>query len=307
MNVMTFFSSVLRRVRPGVGQLGTYPPRALKLPTLKPNYLSSPPKISVVVPTLNQGPFIGETLQSLVEQKYPNLELIVVDGGSSDCTLTIIKKFERHITWWTSEPDDGQAAAINKGFGKATGDIMAWLNSDDRLVPGALNTIARYFSIYPETNVLYGNRVLIDECGFEIGRWVLPPHSARVLKWADFVPQETLYWRRSAWQAVGCQIDERFRFAMDWDLLLRFSHCQQKIRRIPYFLGLFRIHSAQKTSAEMSTLGKKEMDRIREREIGHLPTRWEIILNTTPYLMLSRGAEVLEWICLQRAQDEFQP
>ena len=281
-------------MRPGLGQLGTHSPKKLQLPPQTRTRRSANPKITIVVPSLNQGKFIEETLQSIIEQDYPKLELIVVDGGSTDCTLRVIKNFEHHITWWTSEPDDGQAAAINKGFRNSTGEILGWLNSDDRLAPGALDTIALCFSSNPQVGVVYGNRILIDENGCEVGRWVLPFHSSRVLRWADFVPQETLYWRRAAWESVGSRLDERFQFAMDWDLLLRFAKMDQSFHHIPAYLGLFRVHQAQKTKADMTSSGRTEMDLIRTRELGYSPARRQIALNTLAYVSLAKLAEVFQ-------------
>lgn len=282
-------------LRPGIGQLGTHPPRPLLLPSCPKATAweaANAPKISIVVPSLNQGRFIGATLRSIVDQAYPNLELIVIDGGSTDNSLAVIKEFEPHIAWWVSESDGGQAAAINKGFRKSNGDIMAWINSDDLAAPGALHRVADYFQKNPDTQVLYGNRILIDEQGHEIGRWVLPPHSERILKWADFIPQETLYWRRSAWNSVGSRLDESFHFAMDWDVLLRFSAQHLKIERRPCFLGLFRVHQAQKTISEMSSSGNEEMQRLRCRVLGFSPTRWHLILNTAPYVLAAKLHEI---------------
>lgn len=282
-------------LRPGIGRLGTHPPKKLVLPTSRDRPKGSTSdilRISIVVPSFNQGSYIGETLASIVEQAYPNLEIIVVDGGSSDGSLAVIKSFESHLAWWISEPDTGQTAAINKGFRKSTGEIMAWINSDDRVTPGALYRVADHFQTHPDTQVLYGNRILIDEQSLEIGRWVLPAHSDNILKWADFVPQETLYWRRGAWEKIGGQLDESFRFAMDWDLLLRFARQHQKIDRVPCFLGLFRIHQAQKTTKNMSSTGQEEIQKLRYRELGFLPARREVIFNTLPYLLAARFLEL---------------
>lgn len=282
-------------LRPGIGQLGTYPPRKLLLPAGGKGCrgsTSSLPVISIIVPSLNQGRFIGETLRSIVEQDYPNLELIVVDGGSTDNSLAVIEEFEPHIAWWVSEPDGGQAAAINKGFQKSTGEIMAWINSDDCVAPGALCRVAQYFQTHPNTEVLYGNRILIDEQGGEIGRWILPRHSEKILKWADYVPQETLYWRRSAWLAAGGRLDESFCFAMDWDILLRFSAQGLKMERIPGFLGLFRIHQAQKTLSDMASTGKEEMQKLRCRELGFAPSHRQLLWNTAPYLLAAKFHEI---------------
>lgn len=288
--------SIKRMLRPGVGQLGTYVPRPVSLSLSQPRKALSAhllPKISIVVPSYNQGRFIGTTLQSIIDQRYPDLELIVVDGGSTDDTLTVIKQYEAHLHWWVSEPDSGQAEAINKGFMRSTGEVMAWINSDDLVAPGALDQVADYFAKNSEIQVVYGNRVLINEDGLEIGRWILPCHSKRVLQWADFIPQETLYWRREAWNSIGSRLDENFRFAMDWDFLLRLSAKQITIRHLPVFLGCFRVHHHQKTSSIMSSIGQEEIRLIRFRELGFQPARWQLILNTLPFLLAAKLHEIL--------------
>src|SRR5690606_26461081 len=117
------------------------------------------------------------------------------------------------------------------------------------ILPGALDYVAAFFEANPEIDAIYGHRIVIDEDGRDIGRWVLPPHSDDILDWADFVPQETLYWRRSAWQRIGAQLDESYTFAMDWDLLIRLRETGARFSRVPRYLGGFRAHSAQKTSA----------------------------------------------------------
>ena len=282
-------------LRPGVGQLGTYSPRPVAFgfgQVETQTCRKALPTISIVVPSFNQGRFIGATLQSIIDQRYPNLELIIVDGGSTDNTLSVIKHYEAHLAWWVSEPDSGQTAAINKGFMRSTGEVMAWINSDDLVAPGALHRVADYFAKQPETQIVYGNRILIDKDGMEIGRWILPRHSNRVLKWADFVPQETLYWTRNAWNLIGARLDETFHFAMDWDFLLRLSAKQIEIQHLPVFLGLFRIHHQQKTSSQMSSVGQQEIQIIRRRELGFQPTRWQLILNTVPFLLVAKFHEL---------------
>jgi len=290
-----FGVSIKRMLRPGVGQLGTYAPRPVSLRLAQAtSQLSGQflPRISIVVPSFNQGRFIGATLQSIAYQRYPNLELIVVDGGSKDNTLSVIKQYEAHLAWWVSEPDSGQTAAINKGFMRSSGEIMAWINSDDLVAPGAFHQVADYFVKHPETQAVYGDRILINEDGLEIGRWILPHHSSRVLQWADFVPQETLYWTRNAWNLIGGRLDETFRFAMDWDFLLRLSAKQIALHHLPLFLGLFRIHDQQKTIGQMSSIGQQEIRLIRHRELGFQPTRWQLILNTVPFLLASKLHEL---------------
>jgi len=227
--------------------------------------VSSYPRISVVVPSFNQGRFLGKTLTSIIEQNYPNLELIVVDGGSSDESLEVIQNHAGHIEWWISESDDGQANAINKGMAHATGEILAWLNSDDCLMPGALIRVAKRFMAFSDTDVVYGHRVLINEAGQDVGKWILPGHRKFILTYVDFIPQETMFWRKKLWQKVGCNLDESFRFAMDWELIRRFIQADAKFELIPAFLGQFRMHDMQKTNAKIESDGFREMEIIRRQ------------------------------------------
>jgi len=282
-------------IRPGIGQLGSYAPRPVVLEDDNCDIaasLSALPKLSIVVPSLNQGAFIGGTLQSILEQRYPNLELIIVDGGSTDNTLSIIKQYEQHVSWWVSESDKGQASAINKGFKQATGDILAWINSDDKVAPGAFRFIAGYFAANPHVHAVYGDRIVINEKDFEIGRWILPDHSPGALKWFDYVPQETLYWTREAWELAGESLDESLKFAMDWDFLLRLTEKRAQINHVSRFLGLFRVHQQQKTISQISELGFQEMRELRRRALGYQPTRLQFLANIATYLIRARWREI---------------
>jgi glycosyltransferase involved in cell wall biosynthesis len=206
----------------------------------------------------------------VLKQTYPNLEFFVQDGGSTDGTLELLKSKEGDFTGWVSEKDNGQAQAINRGFAKTSGEIMAWLNSDDLILPGVLNFVADFFNRHPDIDVVYGNRLLIDKDNMEIGRWILPGHDNTVLSWVDYIPQETLFWRRRIWEKIGGKVDESFQFALDWDLLVRFRDAGAKFHHIPQFLGAFRIHEKQKTSAQINQIGYQEMNRIRERTLGKI-------------------------------------
>jgi glycosyltransferase involved in cell wall biosynthesis len=194
----------------------------------------------------------------------------VCDGASTDGSVEIIRRHEARIARWRSEPDSGPAEALNKGFTDSTGDVMGWLNSDDLLMPGAVRHVASYFARHPEVDAVYGHRVIVDDRDWQVGRWVLPRHDGRMLLWGDYIPQETLFWRRSLWDRVGARLDETFKFAFDWDLLLRFEKAGARIVRLPWFLGCFRVHDAQKSTFEISTTGMAEMARLRERELGSL-------------------------------------
>tara|TARA_Y100000991_G_C21934248_1_gene332227 strand:- start:238 stop:1260 length:1023 start_codon:yes stop_codon:yes gene_type:complete len=271
--------------RPRLGNLRQYIPRELtKLKSVKliPNNNLS---FAIVTPSYEQGNFIARTIKSVVEQEYPSFEYFIQDGDSSDQTVEVIKKYTKQITGWDSKIDKGQSHAINLGFAKVNGDIMCWLNSDDLLLPGALKTVSNYFYENPDIDVVYGNRLQIDLNDREIGRWILPGHDEKVLLIADYIPQETLFWRKRIWEKIGANIDETYNFAMDWDLILRFKDAGAKFRHIPRFLGAFRVHTQQKTSSSINEIGKKEMERIRKRTLGKVPTSKQIKQKVFPFLI----------------------
>lgn len=280
--------SVNDRLRPRLGKLRHHPPRPLNMsaPYVREALPASAPRISVVTPSFNQAAFIRDTIAGVLDQNYPDLEYIVQDGGSTDGTVEILKSYGDRLTHWESNGDTGQANAVNKGFRATSGEIMAYLNSDDLLTPGALNYVGNFFNRRPDVDVIYGHRILIDESGLEIGRWVLPPHQGGVLRWADFVPQETLFWRRSIWEKIGGGLDESFQFAADWDLMLRFMEAGAKFVRVPRFLGAFRVHADQKTTARINGVGAREMAQLRERCHGRPVPVGEAGIRILPYMAL---------------------
>jgi hypothetical protein len=161
---------------------------------------------------------------------------------------------------------------------------MACLDSGDLLLPKALHTVAAFLGSHPQVDVVYGHRVVIDERDLEVGRWVLPPHDDEALAWADFIPRESLFWRRRIWERVGGAVDESLAFALDWDLILRFRAAGAKFARIPRFLGALRIGSEQTTDAHMEADGHPEVARIRERYNGRVVSKGEIDARLRPYL-----------------------
>jgi hypothetical protein len=240
------------------------------------------PRISIVTPSYNQGHFIEATLRSVLDQDYPELEYVVQDGGSTDDTAAVVRRYEDRLARFVSAPDDGQADAINRGFEGTTGEIMAYLNSDDLLLPGSLAFAARYLADHPDVDAVYGQRVIVDEADHAIGAWVTPPHDDDMLGLSNVVPQETLYWRRSAWDRVG-GMDASFQFALDWDFLVRLRDSGARIVRVNRYLGAFRAHGQQKSQAELS-VGDAESDRLRERVHGR-PMSWEeATARMRPYL-----------------------
>lgn len=269
-------------------RLGTfyqYGPRRLKIPRRyrREVELQDPPVISIVTPSFNQGAFLERTIRSVAEQRYPRLEYIVQDGGSTDHTRQVLDRHADQLHHCEMRHDDGHAHAVNLGFEHASGEVMAYLNSDDLLLPGSLRYVAGYFEDHPEVDVVYGHRVLIDDNDMEIGRWVLPRHDDEVLSWGDWVPQETLFWRRGIWEKAGGMMDQSYPFALDWDLLVRLRDAGANTVRLPRFLGAFRIHEAQKSSAIIATQGREEMDALRKRIHGREVTRKEISRTVRPY------------------------
>jgi hypothetical protein len=271
---------------PHLGRLKQYPPRPLGIPASYTNLpqLREPPLISVVTPSYNQAEFLERTMCSVLDQQYPRLQYIVQDGGSTDSSVELLRGYQDRLAHWESAKDRGQSHAINLGFRHASGDILAYLNSDDLLLPGALHYAAHYFAKHPDVDVIYGHRIVINTRDQEIGRWVLPPHDNEILSWADYVPQETLFWRRSIWEKIGGRIDEDFNFAMDWDLLLRLRDAGASFARVPRFLAAFRVHEQQKTSAQIADVGIKEMDRLRERCLGRPVSGDEVSARIRPFL-----------------------
>jgi glycosyltransferase involved in cell wall biosynthesis len=259
------FHNALSSIPMRMGNLRQYEPRPLRREVIQPHdFTGRYPSIAIVTPSFNQARFIERTLKSVLGQAYPALRYAVVDGGSEDGTMDILRRMSAEYQFkYISEKDRGQSDAINKGFSMVDGEIMAWLNSDDILLPRALLFVGSYFDNHPEVDVIYGHRILINEDDLEIGRWITPPFTPEALRFFDFVPQETLFWRRRIWEKVGGNLNVDFHFALDWDLLQRFANANAVIRRLPTFLGCFRVHKDQKTSARAVDIGKKEMSWLR--------------------------------------------
>jgi len=272
--------------KPRIGRLRQHEPKPLRVPAryLQASVPVRAPTITIVTPSYQQGGFLDRTIYSVVNQQYPGLEYIVQDGGSSDQTLEVLRRFDHVLTRWASEADSGQADAINRGFRETSGDVMAWLNSDDLLLPGSLAYVARFFVEHPEVDVVYGHRLMIDENDEQIGAWVLPRHDDLVLTLADYVPQETLFWRRRIWESVGSSVDTSFAYALDWDLLLRFHEAKAKMVRLPRFIGAFRIHDEQKTTVTHA-IGEAECDLLRRRVHGRSVPNGEVFERLRPYLL----------------------
>ncbi len=213
------------------------------------------PKISIITPSYNQGHFIEETIISVLSQNYPNLEYIVIDGGSKDNTLDIIRKYESKLAYWVSEKDGGQSEAINKGFKRATGDIIAWLNSDDILLPGALHRVAEALTT-GGYDLVNGQTVIIDE-----NSNILTSHfTLKQKKWYAkrgiyYVNQPAMFWKRAILEKVG-YLKEDFHTEMDKELLIRIFENNYKIGKLPRLLAGFRLHNTSKSAGGTSQANK---------------------------------------------------
>jgi glycosyltransferase involved in cell wall biosynthesis len=240
-----------------LGKYEQYEPRPICFDLLPSSDPSDAPFIAIVTPSYNQSGYLEDTIKSILDQEYPRLSYAVADGGSKDDSPQIIAKYAGRLAYACSEKDQGQSDAIVKGFSKVEGEIMAYLNSDDLLAPGALRLVGEFFAHNPDVDVVYGHRIIIDAAGKEVGRWILPPHDNKANRYFDYIPQETMFWRRSLYEAVG-GIDPRLQFTMDWDLILKFQAQGAKFVRLPYFLGCFRAHGEQKSQMQ-SEIGLNEV------------------------------------------------
>jgi glycosyltransferase involved in cell wall biosynthesis len=185
------------------------------------------PKISIVTVSFNQGTYIEHCIRSILDQKYPNLEYIIIDGGSTDNTIEIIKKYESQISYWVSEKDNGIYDALQTGFEKTTGEIMGWLNSDDMLIQNSLFTLAGIFSNNPKIEWIQGNPCVADASGRIVYQRAqrFSKYSFYLKLYHDdgiFIQQESSYWRRSLWEKAGGYISNNYKFAGDFELWIRF-------------------------------------------------------------------------------------
>jgi glycosyltransferase involved in cell wall biosynthesis len=205
------------------------------------------PRITVVTPSYNQGQFLEETIRSVIGQGYPNLEYIIMDGGSTDDSVQIIKKYAKHLACWVSEEDNGQSVAINKGFSIATGDILSWLNSDDMYMPGALFRVASRLDI-ARAGLIFGNCLhFADGKRLTAGSDVRRLHREKNLLLFDYIIQPSSFWTRRAWQRTG-PLDESLVFAFDWDWFIRAQKAGVTLIPDDKYLSLYRMHEQRKTA-----------------------------------------------------------
>lgn len=218
------------------------------------------PRISIVTPNYNYGHYLEETIRSVLLQGYPHLEYIVIDGGSTDNSVEIIKKYEPWLTYWVSEKDEGQATAINKGFRQASGDILAWLNSDDLLLPNCLEIVAKEMLKRPDVGLLYGDRIVVDAAtnvtGMQFAPSLITPYHWII---GAVLPQECCFWRHESSLAVG-ELNQEFITIFDHEFLMRIWQ-QHPSMKISHFLGMYR--STEETiTSRLVNLRNQEVEKL---------------------------------------------
>ncbi|MEJ2033786.1 MAG: glycosyltransferase family 2 protein [Deltaproteobacteria bacterium] len=234
---------------------------------------SALPRISVVVPSLNQGRFLERTLLSILNQNYPNTEIIIVDGGSTDETLSVIKKYEKSIAYLISEPDNGQSEALNKGLARATGEIFAWQNSDDIYLPGAFARVGRIFQGHRDVKVCYGNWLSIDENDQITNiHYALKPRKPHAAFENMDAYNQTMFWRVDFCRECG-GFDEHLHSLMDTEFIIRTMQRAGTggFYKINAFLGAFRWHASQKTDFLTMTAKQRHEEKYIEDKFDFPP------------------------------------
>jgi glycosyltransferase involved in cell wall biosynthesis len=269
-------------------------------------------KITVVTPSYNRSLYLEDTIRSVLNQDYPNLEYIIIDGGSTDGSVDIIRKYEHYLTYWVSEPDGAMTNALIKGFSRATGDILCWINSDDMLEADALKEVADFFSMNPHARVVTGDAILIDAEGAVIRK-------QRQLQFVryfylydhNYITQSSTFWRRELYEKVG-GLDPTFNIGMDADLFIRFSEITRLYHQRKFW-SRFRVHTGQildyshsisfwsRLKAEPRRLQLKSFhetsydNQLRDKEMNIIRNRY--IKNDSPFSrvtkqILARGSRV---------------
>ncbi len=231
------------------------------------------PKISIITPNYNGAKFLEETISSIIGQNYPNLEYIIVDGGSTDESVDIIKKYESKLGWWVSEPDKGLYHALQKGFEKSTGEIMGWINSDDKLIGNSLFTLSDIFTQNETINWLQGYPTVIDEKNRIVFH---RPHVfsrehflCKLYQGGSFIQQESTYWRRTLWETAGSKISTEYKYASDFELWVRFFN-YERLYNTTAIIGSFRVRASGQISQVYYKEYMAECDEIIDKDYQKL-------------------------------------
>jgi glycosyltransferase involved in cell wall biosynthesis len=202
--------------------------------------------VSIITPSFNQAKYLEATILSVLNQDYPNIEYIIVDGGSTDGSVDIIRRYSDRLSWWVSEKDKGQSDALNKGFSHAKGEILAWLNSDDTYYPGAISDAVATLHVHPEAGMVYGDADLTDETGKIIGYFASrQTNYQKLLRGSVHIPQATTFFRADFWKQVGPLSPSLF-YAFDYDLWVRIAKIS-RLLYVPHKWATFRLHNEGKS------------------------------------------------------------
>ena len=263
------------------------------------------PSLSIVTPSFNQAPFLRDTIESVLSQNYPQLQYWVMDGGSTDGSVELLRGYGDRLQW-VSEPDGGQANAINRGFARCSGDIFAWINSDDRYAPGAFERVGQLFADHPEVDWVFGRCPIIDRNGSVIKKWItrykefwMQRYSYRRLLIESFINQPAVFFRRSLFARVG-PLDPNYHCALDYHLFVRMAAVST-----PHFvdaeLAHFRIWGDGKTSRQFEVSFAEELDAARRVAAGQYP--WLMFRHELNRRKLVAVYRLLAWIQSLRAPE----
>jgi glycosyltransferase involved in cell wall biosynthesis len=249
--------------------------------------------LSIVTPSYNQAAFIPATIDSVLVQQYPAFEHIIIDGGSTDGTLSVLEKHP-HLKW-VSEKDKGQTDALNKGIRRAAGDIIGWINSDDVYAPGVFARVARLFEQRPGLVFVYGDVDYVDEAGVPFDRFHGGALSARAIAERNVLPQPGCFFRRSVFDEVGL-FDESFHYAMDFEFWVRLAihYRPDQFHHEPAVLAQFRVHGASKTGASLNEDQRARFVR-EERRAYEKHAGWQALLQDPSPARLAFARDVALW------------
>jgi glycosyltransferase involved in cell wall biosynthesis len=224
--------------------------------------VSDDPLVSIITPSYNQGQFLEETILSVLGQDYSHIEYLVLDGGSTDESLAVLHRYDGRLAYWESQPDRGQAHAINKGLQRARGEILGWLNSDDILIPGTVRRAVEAFNQYPDVDVVYGRLERIDEDAQTVPTPLLPKdHLDFGLSYVIgecIVNQPGSFWRRRIMEQIG-YLNESLRYAMDYDYWIRMALAGARFMHLPHSVARFRLSPASKTVKQSAAMAQEQL------------------------------------------------